>query len=48
MGNGADFIARITANWSLMYDIAFKYIQPEKPTQNAFIEIFNGSYKRGV
>ncbi len=48
MDNGPEFIANITRQWNEMYDIKFKYIQPGKPTQNAFVERFNGSYRRGV
>ena len=35
-------------DWSEAYQVEFKHIQPGKPTQNTFIERFNGSFRRGV
>jgi putative transposase len=34
--------------WSEMQEIGFVYIQPGKPTQNAFIKRFNGIYQSQI
>lgn len=48
MDNGREFIAKLSKEWSEMNQIEFKYIQPDKPSQNTFVERFNKSYRDGV
>ena len=48
MDNGPEFVATMTQGWSEANEIEFKYIQPGKPMQNAYIERFNKSYRQGV
>ena len=46
--NGPEFISKQFQAWCKGNDINIIYIQPGCPTQNSFIERFNGSYRRGV
>ena len=48
MDNGPEFITHITIDWSKKHNVDFKHIQLGKPTQNAFVERFDGSYRRVV
>ena len=44
--NGTEFISHHLQTWCEENQIEMKYIQPGKPTQNAFIERKNGSIRR--
>jgi putative transposase len=46
--NGPEFISETFVEWCNHNNIEISYIQGGKPMQNAYIERFNGSYRRAV
>jgi putative transposase len=46
--NGPELRSHTFNQWAKHHDIKLLFIQPGKPTQNAFIERFNGTYRREV
>lgn len=46
--NAPEFISTSLATFCNAEQIELKYIQPGKPTQNAFIERFNRSYREDI
>ena len=46
--HGPEFTSAIFAAWCEHHGIEQEFIQPGKPTQNAFVERFNGSYRAEV
>jgi putative transposase len=46
--NGPEFISSKLGLWCEEHQINLQFIQPGKPSQNAYIERFNGSFRRDV
>ncbi len=46
--NGPEFIAAKLAAWCEKHGVRLHNIQPGKPTQNSYVERFNGSYRREI
>ncbi len=43
--NGTEFTSKAMLKWSLEKGIKLNFIEPGKPTQNAYIESFNGKFR---
>ncbi len=43
--NGPEFISKALDLWAFDNKVKLRFIQPGKPTQNAFIESFNGKFR---
>ena len=46
--NGPELISQKTVQWAKLHDVELAFIQPGKPTQNAYIERFNRTYREDV
>jgi putative transposase len=43
--NGPEFAGKIMDEWAYTHSVHINFIQPGKPTQNCFVESFNGRFR---
>lgn len=46
--NGPEFISQALQDWCANKEVVLHWIEPGKPTQNAYVERFNGTFRREV
>lgn len=45
LDNGPEFRSKALALWAVLHDVKIHFIEPGCPTQNAYIESFNGKFR---
>jgi len=45
MYNGSEYISKAVDRWAYENNVVFGFLRPGKPTDNAFIEPFNRSFR---
>ena len=45
MDNGSEFRSKVMAKWASDHGVLLHFIEPGKPTQNAYCESFNGRFR---
>jgi putative transposase len=43
--NDPEYISKVLIEWANSHHITLMYIQPDKPTQNAYVELFNSTVR---
>jgi len=43
--NGSEFISKVLDKWAYEHQVVLEFSRPGKPTDNAYIESFNGSFR---
>jgi putative transposase len=46
--NGPEFVSHSLHEWATKHDVTLSFIQPGTPTQNAYIERFNRTFRHDV
>jgi putative transposase len=44
--NGTEFISKVLVQWAHWHQVQLDFIRPRKPTENAYIESFNGRFRQ--